>query len=110
MAAGKGRARTAEADLAAEAEAVPEDERSAHAWEFDESNAWEPVVPDTWELPTDRQSAEPVGRPSESSAGWSDAARSEEEWVDAARQQGVGPTVADRSARVPYLEAVAAQY
>lgn len=116
MAAGRSRAKNETA------------ERTAHAWEFDEADSWEPVVPDTWELPADRQTSERTDSPG-TSAGWSDAARSEDEWVDAARHSGAAepeqvvaqpsPTphatspaenaTAD-AGRVPYLEAVAAQY
>ncbi len=116
MAAGRSRAKNETA------------ERTAHAWEFDEADSWEPVVPDTWELPADRQESEPTDSPG-ISAGWSDAARSEDEWVDAARhagaaepeqvatQQSPSPQTASPAVnatadagRVPYLEAVAAQY
>src|SRR6516225_7818348 len=75
MAAGKGRARTVEAERA-------QTERT-QAWEFDETDSWEPVVPDTWEVPTDQQPIEGELEPGPTeSAAWTDAARTEDEWVD----------------------------
>lgn len=74
----------------------------AQGWEFDETDTWEPVVPDTWAVPTD--TPEQQRTPEQPNAGWTDAARTEEEWVDAA-DWGLR-----EEARVPYLEAVAAGY
>jgi hypothetical protein len=61
-------------------------DRPAHAWEFDEADSWEPVVPETWEVPTDEEQTEPASVDADS-AGWTDAARSEEEWIDAAHSR-----------------------
>ncbi len=74
----------------------------AQGWEFDETDTWEPVVPDTWSVPTDApEQPQPSHQPS---AGWTDAARTDEEWVDAA-DWGMR-----EEARVPFLESVAAGY
>jgi hypothetical protein len=56
-------------------------ERTAHSWELDESDSWEPVVPDTWTAPVDTDEARGGV---DSAAGWTDAARTEQEWADAA--------------------------
>src|SRR5690242_18333933 len=57
-------------------------ERTAHGWELDDADSWEPVVPDTWDPPSDvdAEQAEQDG-----AAAWTDAARTEKEWADAAR-------------------------
>jgi len=57
-------------------------ERTAHGWELNDTDSWEPVVPDTWDPPTDID-AERVEQ--DGAAGWTDAARTEQEWADAAR-------------------------
>lgn len=76
----------------------------AQGWEFDERDTWEPVVPDTWQVPEGTSQPLESHAPQETSAGWTDAARSDEEWADAA-DWGMR-----EEARVPYLETVAAGY
>jgi hypothetical protein len=65
--------------------------RPAHEWEVDEAASWEPVVPDTWDPPSDSDLDEdsPTGDAASwgDEAAWSDAARSEHEWVGTAADQ-----------------------
>src|SRR5688572_17650556 len=82
-------------------------------WGFDDTDTWEPVVPDTWQVPVDTEEATAEPGPNQS-AVWTDAARTDEEWADAAdwdgaREGAARPGLAE-AARVPYLEAVAAGY
>jgi hypothetical protein len=76
-----GSARYAPRTVETEQQTAQPLERTAHSWELDESDSWEPVVPDTWNAPVDTDEA-PAG--ADPAAGWTDAARTEQEWADAA--------------------------
>jgi hypothetical protein len=83
MAVGR-RTRTADVDRTVVTDRAQE--AAPDTWELDGADSWEPIVPETWAVPPDAEPAasEPFADDT-GSAGWSDAARSDEEWVDAAR-------------------------